>query len=87
MSGDFVCEKTIKSNKARIVILDTQASDATKERYVRLCESKGIDCLFVEGMGEIIGKSGRMVAVVSDIKFANMICEAYKQGNNHGGVC
>lgn len=91
ISGDFACEKAVKANKAKIVILDASASDATKERYKGFCERRSMECIVMEGLGETIGKEGRMVAVVSDIKFASMISSAYKQennnGNNHGGVC
>ncbi len=87
ISGDFACEKAVKANKARVVILDAAASEATKERYMGFCSRRGIEYVIMEELGETIGKEGRMVAVVSDIKFANMICNSYKQGNNHGGVC
>ncbi len=86
ITGDFACEKAIKAGKARIAMLDGSASDATKQRYMALCGRNGIMCIIIEGMGEAIGKEGRMVAVVTDVKFAGMICEAYKEGNNHGGI-
>lgn len=33
VSGDFACEKTVKSGRAQFVLLDAGASDATLERY------------------------------------------------------
>lgn len=78
ISGDFACEKAVKANKAKVVILDSDASDATKERYMGFCERRSIECIIMDGLGEAIGKEGRMVAVVSDENFANMICNANK---------
>ena len=78
-SGDFACEKAVKANKAKVVILDKEASEATKERYTFFCQKRGIDLVIIDELGETIGKEGRMVATVSDEKFAGMISQAYKE--------
>lgn len=76
-AGDFTAEKLIKAGKARLALLDRGASENTKERYRELCERAGVPCLVIENMGQPIGKEGRMVAVVTDARFADMIRGAY----------
>lgn len=87
VAGDFACEKAVKSKKARLVLVDSMASEATRERYVNLCRKNAVPCIVMDGMGDAIGKSGRMIAAIVDERFANMIFEAHGKGNNHGGVC
>ncbi len=88
LSGDFACEKAVKSGKARVILLEAGASANTKERYHGLCERAGIPCIELGEMGSAIGKYGRMVAAVTDSGFARMLAEAAQgQGTNqHGGV-
>lgn len=88
LAGDFVCEKAVKSGKARVIILDAGASANTKERYHGLCERAGVPCIELGDMGSAIGKYGRMVAAVTDSGFARMLAQAFEgEGTNqHGGV-
>ncbi len=83
VAGDFACESAVKKGKAKLVALDDSASSNTKERYQGFCERAGIPCILMEGMGEAIGKPGRMVAAVTDASFARMVGDAY--ANMHGG--
>jgi len=76
VSGDFTCEKTIKANKAKLVVLDQSAADNTKERYEHICQKNGIPLVYLEDMGCAIGKPGRMIAVVTDERFEKMILDA-----------
>ncbi len=81
LSGDFACEKAVKSGKALLVALDAGASEATRLRYAGMCARAGIQCLCVEDMDAAIGRSGRRVAAVTDGGFARMILQ-----KTHGGV-
>jgi len=72
-SGDFVVEKLVRSDKAKLVILDSEASASTKERYTRLCQSRNIPILFAKSVGKAIGKPGRIILAVTDIGFTAMI--------------
>lgn len=83
LAGDFACENAVKKGKAKLVALDTDASMKTKERYTALCERAKIPLVLVSGMGEAVGKPGRMIAAVTDASFARMVGEAYV--NMHGG--
>ncbi len=66
-------EQAIKSGKAKLVLLEESASDATKEHYARMCESRGIPLRFVETVGRAIGKDARIVMAVTDPSFVHMI--------------
>lgn len=79
--GDFAVEKALKGGKAKLLLLDTKASDATKQRYRGICERQEVQCLIIEGMGNAIGRSGGMIAAVRDGRFITMILEAYGQDN------
>jgi len=75
-SGDFTVEKLVRAEKAKLVILDSDASPSTKERYVRLCESRNIPILFADQVGFAIGKPGRIILAVTDDGFTAMIQRA-----------
>jgi len=83
-SGDFLTEKLLRAGKAKLVLLDTAASDNTSEKYRALCESRGVDLLLVEELGIWIGKPGRMTAAVSDEHFAAMIKRAFADDTAKG---
>ena len=76
ISGDFICEKAVKSGAALAVAVDEGASDATRERYAGMCRRAGIPCVFVEELGRAIGKDNRMIAAVTEAGFARMIKQA-----------
>ncbi len=76
-AGDFVCEKLVRAGKAKLVLLDSAASDATKQRYRGMCSRAGIEALETDDMGVTIGKPGRMIAVVTDDNFVRMIKASY----------
>ncbi len=81
ISGDFACEKAVKSGKALLIALDDDVSEATRARYEGMCERAGIACLSVKDLDNAIGRGGRMIAAVTDGGFARMI-----QQKAHGGV-
>lgn len=77
-AGDYVCEKLIRSGQARLALLDTDASPNTKKRYRGMCARTGIPLLEIKDAGSPIGKPGRMIAAVTDERFAQMIRAAYE---------
>ena len=72
-SGAFAAESAIKTGKAKLVLLEETASDATKEHYARMCEARGIPLRLVETVGRAIGKDARIVMAVTDPAFVQMI--------------
>ena len=81
-SGDFVVEKLLRAKGARIALIDTTASDNTKDKYRTICENTGIELIEIEELGRWIGKPGRMIAAVTDEAFTQMIRRAREQGNS-----
>ena len=78
-SGDFVTEKLLRAKNAKIALIDTTASDNTKEKYRTICANSEIELVEVEELGRWIGKPGRMVAAVTDTAFTQMIKRALAQ--------
>ena len=78
LSGDFICEKALKSGKAKLIILDESTSENTRERYGGMCMRGKIPLLFIREMDAVIGKEGRKVAAVTDDGFARLIIEAHE---------
>ena len=78
-SGDFVTEKLIRAKGAKIALIDTTASDNTKDKYRDICAHIGTELVEVDELGRWIGKPGRMVAAVTDEAFAQMIRRALTQ--------
>ena len=81
-SGDYVTEKLIRAKGAKIALIDTKASDNTKDKYRTICENTGIELIEIEELGRWIGKPGRMIAAVTDDAFTQMIRRAREQGNS-----
>ena len=81
-SGDFVTEKILRAKGAKIALIDTKASDNTKDKYRTICENTGITLVEIEELGRWIGKPGRMIAAVTDEAFAQMIRRALEQGTS-----
>jgi ribosomal protein L7Ae-like RNA K-turn-binding protein len=78
-SGDYVTEKLLRAKGAKVALIDTTASDNTKDKYRDICNYTGIPLIEIEELGRWIGKPGRMVAAVTDEAFSQMILRALEQ--------
>ena len=78
-SGAFAAEKAIKGGKAKLVLLENTASDATKAQYAAWCETDNVPLLLVDTVGDAIGKPGRIVMAVTDEAFKGMIIRAFDE--------
>ncbi len=76
--GDFAVEKALKKRptKVKLLVLDSDASDATKERYEGYCERAEVKLLIIGGAGHAVGRAGGRVIAVTDSRFATMIMAA-----------
>lgn len=81
-SGDFAAEHAVRSGEAKLLLLDNAASENTVNRYASMCQKAGIDAIRHDGIGYMIGKSGRIVIAVTDENFAKMIRDAYASYRN-----
>ena len=78
VSGEFMVEKTIKGNKAALVIVTEDASDNTKKHFADMCNYRNIPILFLgtrEQIGACIGKQMRASIAIIDQGFAKSIIE------------
>lgn len=87
VSGTMQCEGAIRSEKAFLVIMSEEASDATQEKFMHLCNSREID-IIVTGtryqLGGAIGKESRTLLAVIDEAFHKMLLKGYHE-IRHGG--
>lgn len=80
-SGDFAAEKALKSNRAKLIIMDADASENTKKRWRDACSYRGIPLVTVHDMGRAIGKDARMVAAITDEGFSAMVLKNCSENN------
>lgn len=82
ISGDFAVTKAVKSGRARLVIVDSAASDATKKKWHNACDFRRIRLIETDSPGEKLGKTGNKVFAVLDENFYKLICDAYGAEND-----
>jgi len=93
VSGEFSTEKAVKTGKARLVIVASDASDNTKKMFRDMCSwyrvpiAVGAD---KERLGHAIGQQMRASLAVTDDNFARtmkqMIGENEYGGSENGGT-
>lgn len=82
VSGDFAVQGAIKSGKARLLIVASDASDATKKEYQYQAGSRGIDIYYAlskEQLGYSIGKALRAAVVITDNGFVKPLIRALEE--------
>ena len=84
-SGAFAAESTIRSGKAKLVLLEETASEATKTHYEHLCAAYGVPFCTVESVGSAIGKESHIVMAVTDPSFRDMIERAMRNTDEKRG--
>lgn len=75
-SGEFMCEKSIKSGKSELVIISEDASGNTGKKFSDMCTFYGVKYYTYgdsEVIGHAIGKAFRKVISIEDSGFANSI--------------
>lgn len=76
VSGEFSTEKAVKSGKAALVIVSSEASENTRKMFTNMCEFYHTPIYFYgtkEGLGKAIGKEMRASAAVTDQGLAENI--------------
>lgn len=77
VAGEFLCEKVIRQKgSAKLVILATDASDNTKDKFISSCEYHKVPIRLYsdkESLGHAIGKGLRASIVVIDEGFAKSL--------------
>ena len=76
VSGEFSTEKAVKSGKACLVILASDASGNTRKHFSDMCAYRNVPlCIYgnKEELGHAIGKEMRANLAVTDKGFADAI--------------
>ena len=75
-SGEFATEQSVKSFRAELVIVASDASDNTKKKFKNMCEFYEVP-IFIYGvkdsLGHAMGKEIRAMLAVNDLGFAKGI--------------
>ena len=74
LAGTAACEKGVKKNEVRLLLMQSQLSEGTKGKFLRLCEERGIKVCVLEEPGSIgraIGRQEIMLVGVTDQRLAN----------------
>lgn len=75
-SGEFAVKKAFDSGLAQLIVIDSEASDATKKRWREACEYKEVPFMEAETPGQAIGRDNIMTICVVSADFARMILDA-----------
>lgn len=80
-TGAFICDKMIKSKKAKLVILACDASENTKKSISDSCKYYNIQLIKpevqMEELGYATGGGDRAVVSVNDYNFAKAILDIF----------
>lgn len=82
VSGEFMTEKSIKSNTAKLVIVADDASDNTKKEFRDMCTFYKVPCYFFgtkEELGKSMGKEIRASLSITDDGFAGSIIKLLQE--------
>ena len=83
VSGESITESTVKSGKARLVIVGEDVSDNTRKMFTNMCEFYQTPLYFFgtkNSLGHAIGKDFRASLAVTDEGFAKSITKYLKEG-------
>ena len=75
-SGEFATEQSVKSFRAELVIVATDASDNTKKKFQNMCEFYEVPIYFYgdkDTLGHAMGKEFRATLAITDPGFAKGI--------------
>ena len=85
VSGEFGTEKAVKSCKATLIIISSDASENTKKKFRNMCDFYKIPMIIMgtkEELGHAIGKELRSSMAILNQGFAESIEKQLKQDNS-----
>lgn len=80
ISGEQLCENSIRSTKAKVIIVAADASENTKKKFRNSSEYYKIPFYLYstkEGLGQITGKRFRAVLTIEDENFSKQIINLF----------
>lgn len=81
-TGEFICEKSIRSKKSKLVIIAEDASENTGKSIRNSCLYYKVPCIEFgskEELGRYTGADNRAVVSINDNNFAAAILDKYNQ--------
>jgi ribosomal protein L7Ae-like RNA K-turn-binding protein len=72
VSGDFAAEQALRRRKADLLLLAEDASERTREKFLKLAQQAGIPCYSAgarSDLGDALGKADRAVVVIQSRDF------------------
>lgn len=75
-SGDFAVQKALSAGLSKLLLVATDVSVETKEKYGRLAAQHGVklvECLTKDALGHCLGKEYRAVAALLDRGFSEAL--------------
>lgn len=81
-SGEFGAEQAVKSGKANLVIIATDASENTKKKFRNMCTYYHVDmCVYSskEELGHAIGKEFRASIAITDSNLAGAVQKCFSE--------
>lgn len=82
VSGEFATEKAVKSGKAALVIVSSEASENTRKMFTNMCRFYHTPIYFYgtkEALGRAVGKEMRASAAVTDQGLAENIIKRLEE--------
>lgn len=76
VTGEFLCDKAIKSGQSKLIIIASDISDNGKKAVCGACNYYGVEYVeygTAEQLGHITGGGKRVVVSVNDDNFKNAI--------------
>lgn len=73
-SGEFLCDKAIKSGQSHLIIIASDISESSKKAICDACEYYNVEYVQFansEELGHLLGSDRRCVASVNDENFKN----------------
>lgn len=89
VSGSMLCERVIKSGKAHLTIVSSDAAHNTKKKFDDLCNYYNVKIISAsskELLGHAIGKKSRTVVAILDNGFKQMLLDENDVEKSSAGV-
>ena len=77
ITGEKAVVQAVRAKSAWVALLDSDAAPNAVKAVGQACQTHGVALLRVPGLGEAIGKPGRMAAAVTDAGMAQRLMELY----------
>lgn len=89
VSGEYIVEQAIRTNKAFLVIISNDASVNTKDNFYSMCDTRKIPVYFLgdcKSLGKSIGKKRRKLIAITDKGIAKTLIERINHLTGVGNI-